>query len=51
LPLRVAGLTVGHPFTLLLLVSAAVRLLANLLLLGTFAEFRLRQPAFESEAG
>lgn len=49
--LRVVGLTVGHPFTLLLLVSAAVRLLANFLLLGTFAEFRLRRPAFEPEPG
>jgi len=47
LPAHLAGLTITQPFTLMLLASALVRLLANLLLLGSFAEFRLRRPAFE----
>jgi MFS family permease len=47
MPLNAAGLVIAQPFTLLLIASAALRLLANLLLLGTFEEFRLRQPVFQ----
>lgn len=46
LPLDVGGLTLGHPFTVLLLASCLLRLVANILLLGTFEEFRLRRPTF-----
>jgi MFS family permease len=46
LPVHLAGLAIAQPFALMLLASAAVRLLANVLLLSTFAEFRLRRPAF-----
>jgi MFS family permease len=46
LPLRLAGFSIGQPFVLMLLASALVRLLANVLLLSTFEEFRLRRPAF-----
>ena len=46
LPLAVAGVTVAQPFTLMLLGSALIRLLPNLLLLGSFDEFRLRRPVF-----
>lgn len=47
LPLHVAGVAITQPFVLMLVASAIVRLLANLLLLGSFEEFRLRRPAFE----
>jgi MFS family permease len=50
-PLGAGGLVLTHPFSLVLLASAAVRLLANLLLLGSFAEFRLARPEFESSGG
>jgi hypothetical protein len=43
----VAGVAITQPFVLMLVASAIVRLLANLLLLGSFEEFRLRRPAFE----
>jgi MFS family permease len=46
LPIHVAGLSIAQPFVLMLLASALVRLLANVLLLSTFEEFRLRRPAF-----
>jgi MFS family permease len=45
-PLHVAGLSIAQPFVLMLLASALVRLLANVLLLSTFEEFRLRRPVF-----
>lgn len=48
LPLRLGPLTLSEPFTVLLAASLFVRLVANVLLLGTFAEFRLRRPAFVS---
>lgn len=51
LPLKVAGVTITHAFTLILLTSAALRLLPNLLLLWSFAEFRLRRPAFGPALG
>lgn len=46
IPVVAAHVTIGHPFALLLISSAFVRLLAGLLLLSTFAEFRLRRPTF-----
>ncbi len=49
-PLTVAGWTLSHPFQLLLIVSTVLRLLPNLLLLGTFAEFRLSRPVFFEES-
>ncbi|MBP7745666.1 MAG: MFS transporter [Phycisphaerae bacterium] len=47
-PLDVGGFGIVQPFTWLLLCSALLRLAANVLLLGTFEEFRLRRPAFET---
>lgn len=49
LPLHWVSVTITHPFTLLLLGSAALRALANLLLLWSFEEFRLSRPVFEAE--
>jgi MFS family permease len=46
LPAHVAGLTLAQPFAVMLLGSAAVRLLANVLLLWSFEEFRLRRPTW-----
>lgn len=46
LPLRLGGVTITHAFTLILLASAVLRLVPNLLLLWSFAEFRLRRPTF-----
>ena len=46
LPVQVAGFSIAQPFALMLLASALVRLLANVLLLSSFQEFRLRRPAF-----
>jgi MFS family permease len=51
LPLNVGGMAIMQPFTLMLLASAVVRLLANVLLLGSFEEFRLQRPAFATEPG
>ncbi len=48
LPLGVGQFRVTQPFALMLVVSTVLRLAANLLLLGSFAEFRLSRPAFES---
>lgn len=45
LPLQVGGVVVAEPFSLMLLCSMAIRLLANAVLLGSFSEFRLRTPA------
>lgn len=50
-PLVVGQLTIGHSFALLLICSSLVRLLASILLLSTFDEFRLRKPAFPVVAG
>jgi hypothetical protein len=47
LPLGLAGITLSRPFAAILVCAAAVRLLANVLLLRTFDEFRLRRPAFD----
>jgi MFS family permease len=44
------GLTISHPFTLLLLGSAILRLLPSLLLLGTFEEFRLKRPGVYADS-
>ena len=49
LPLHVAGVTIGHPFVLLCLGSALLRLLPSLLLLGSFQEFRLQRPVFATQ--
>jgi len=46
LPLVLPGLTIVQPFSLMLVASVIVRLLANLSLLGSFAEFRLSRPRF-----
>lgn len=46
MPLAVGNVRIAHPFALLLICSAVVRLLASLLLLSTFQEFRLRRPSF-----
>jgi len=46
LPLHLPGLTLDHPYSVLLAASTIVRLLTNALLLGTFEEFRLRRPVF-----
>ncbi|MBN2446363.1 MAG: MFS transporter [Phycisphaerae bacterium] len=45
-PFVVGNITVSHPFALMLICSAVVRLMASLLLLSTFDEFRLRRPQF-----
>ena len=42
LPLTIAGIRIEHAFTLLLVLSALFRLLPNVLLLGSFGEYRLR---------
>jgi len=48
MPTVVLGVHVGHPFTLVLIGSAILRLLPSLFLLRSFEEFRLRRPAFVS---
>lgn len=48
-PLSLGPLTITHVFTLLLIGSAVFRLLANVLLLGSFQEFRLSRPVFVPE--
>ncbi len=48
-PLTLGGWSLSHPFQMLLIVSAVLRLLPNLLLLGTFQEFRLSRPVFFEE--
>jgi len=45
-PLTLGHITIDHPFALLLISSMIVRLLAGLLMLSTFDEFRLRRPHF-----
>ena len=44
-PVTVGSWTINHPFTLVLLVSAALRVVPNLLLLHSFREWRLAVPA------
>lgn len=44
LPWTLFGVTIRHPFTLVLIVSAVLRLVPNLLLLRSFEEWRLRRP-------
>lgn len=46
MPLHLGGLAIAHPFQILLIGSAALRLLPSLLLLGSFQEFRLQRPVF-----
>lgn len=49
-PTAIAGWSIPFDFTILLLVSIVVRAIANLALLGTFAEFRLQRPDFGAAA-
>ncbi|MEW6252037.1 MAG: MFS transporter [Planctomycetota bacterium] len=49
-PLQVAGLVITEPFHLMLVGSALLRLLANVLLLWSFQEFRLNRPVFAPSA-
>lgn len=48
MPTVALGIHVHHPFTLVLVGSAVLRLLPSLFLLRSFEEFRLSRPAFES---
>lgn len=50
MPLHVGTITVGHPFALVLIASTLVRVLASILLLSTFDEFRLSRPVFQTPA-
>ncbi len=45
-PVHVFGWTIAEPFFLMLIGSAILRVIANVLLLGSFQEFRLSRPEF-----
>jgi len=49
MPLALGPLSITHAFQLLLVGSVILRLLANVLLLGSFQEFRLSRPVFVAE--
>jgi MFS family permease len=49
MPLALGPLSITHAFQLLLVGSVTLRLLANVLMLGSFQEFRLSRPEFVPE--